>query len=230
MKKIHHLTIESKEKSIDKIIIKIIRLLPKHLYIKYNMLYFTKNESNNKITLMLNSLNNSNIIIIKMYLNNVHTIPEELLYLSEYYRNHYFYQDCYLAYCNYNDYDISIIKCSKADGDINNLKLNVNQFSLLKNEISDELYKMHLNGFVHMDIKTTNILYKKTKDGIRFGLCDFDLVNYTGTKINPVFKRYYYKLYKFEISENYTEEFENEIFKRLLYLIKINKKIILNTV
>jgi hypothetical protein len=229
MKKIHHLYIESNEKSIEDIIIRLIKLLPKYLYITNNILYYNKN-TNGKGTIIFQCLNSSEIIIIKFYQNPYNSIPEELLYLSEYYRNHYFYQNCYLAYCNHNEYDISIIKCKKADGDIHNLKMNIDEYNTLNENISDELYKMHLNGFVHMDIKTTNILYKKTKDGIIFGLCDFDLVNYTNFKINPIFKRYYYKLYKMEIPEIYTEELENDIFKHFLYLIKMNKKILANTV
>ena len=230
MKKIHHLFIEYKKNaSIENILIKIIKILPKNLYITCNVLYINKN-TNGKVTVIFDSLNSSDVIIIKLYSNKTHIIPEELLYLSEYYKNHYFYYNCYLAYCNHNEYDISVIKCSKADGDINNLKMNINEYNLLNESISDELYKMHLNGFVHMDIKTTNILYKKTKDGLKFGLCDFDLTNYTNTPIIPLFKRYYYNLYKIEIPEIYTEDFETQIFKRLSHLIKLNKKIIANTV
>lgn len=229
MKKIHHLFIESKETEIEKIVIKLIKLLPKQLYITYDILYFSHNKSNNKITLILDCLNRAEVIIIKFYVNRYPSIPDELLYLSEYAKNHYFYKDCYLAYCNYNHYDISIVKCKKADGDIHNLKMNINDYTLLKDSILDELCKMHFNGYVHMDIKTTNILYKKTKDGIIFGLCDFDLVNYIGLEINPVFKRYYHKIYKIEIPKIYSEEFENYAFEQLLYLIRINKTIKANT-
>ena len=229
MKKIHHLFLESKDKVVEDIIVKLLKILPKSLYITHNILYCNKN-TNGKVTVIFDSLNRSDIIIIKLYSNKTHSVPEELLYLSEYYRNHCFYQNCYLMYCICDDYDISIIKCKKADGDICNLNMSINEYTTLNENISDELYKMHLNGFVHMDIKTTNILYKKTKDGIKFGLCDFDLTNFVNIKINPIFKRYFYKLYKIEIPETYTEDFEKNIFQRLLYLIKNDKKIIANTI
>lgn len=228
MKKIHHILLESNNKLFENIVIDLIKLLPENFKVTNNILYYNKN--NDKCTIILSCTDSFDIIIIKFYKNKYKTIPEELIYLSKYYNNHYFYQNCYLAYCHYNNYNISIIKCKKADGDIINLKMNINKYIILYNNILDELYNMHINGFVHMDIKRSNILYKKTKYGIIFGLCDFDLVNLSNTKINPIFKRYYYKLYRMNIPEIYTEKFEKNIFQRLLYFLKINKKIIANTV
>ena len=171
----------------------------------------------------------ADVAIIKIY-NNIDTIPEELIYLSQHHENHYFYQDCYLGHCCSGKFNISIIKCKKADGDISNLSMTINDYNNLDDAITDELFRMHENGLVHMDIKTTNILYKKYQTGIKFGLCDFELVNNMNIQINNIFGRYYYKLYHSVIPHTYTDTFENYAFGKTLDLMKNNKKIKYNSI
>ncbi len=231
MKKIHNIFIEDcgSFESHD-IIKKITENLPKALYVTNNISYYYQNNIDKKITLILECINISEVVIIKFYKNIHHEIPEELLYLSEYYCDHFFYKDCYLAYCRYGDYNISIIKYIKADGDISKLKFNITDYNILRKMISDELLKMHTHTFVHMDIKTTNILYKVYPDGIKFGLCDFELINAINTRLSPLYKRYYSKIYSIRyVPEKYSDKFEKYVFNRLLFLIKQNKRIKFHT-
>ena len=236
MKNIDHIIIENYYKNNNKNIFKnmleaLVKLLPKNLYVTNNINYYFYNEKHKKLTICLDCIALSDIVIIKFYKSTRQIIPEELLYLSENYDNHFFYKNCYLAYSYYNNYNISIIKMKRADGDISNLKINFNTYSILNEMISDELYKMHTNGYVHMDIKTTNILYKKNKDTFEFGLCDFELINYNGVKINSIFRDYYFKLYYINsVPNNYTCDYETILFLRILNLLKKNKKIKANTI
>jgi serine/threonine protein kinase len=236
MKKIDHIIIEDYYQNNNKnkfknILEALVKLLPKNLYVTNNINYYFYNDTHKKLTICLDCIALSDIVIIKFYKSTRKIIPEELLYLSEYHENHLFYKNCYLAYAFYNNYNISIIKMRRADGDISNIKLNINTYAQLNEMISDELYKMHINGYVHMDIKTTNILYKKNKNEYEFGLCDFELINYNGVKINPIYKDYYLKLYYIRnVPSNYTCDYETLLFMRILNLLKKNKKIKANTI
>jgi serine/threonine protein kinase len=231
MKKINRFVIDiQKNDDIENIIKKIISLLPKQLYIKQEICYYFNNKKNNKTTIILNTFNNSDIIIIKMYKNKYNTTPDELNYLSKYYKNHYFYENCYLAMFTSDNMIFSIVKCKKADGDIDNITLNIKDYNTMNMMISDELLKMHSSGYVHMDIKTTNILYKKIDGKIKFGLCDFELAHKDVVYLSPKFRTYYYGLYNFYIPLIYTNDFELKIFNRLLQYIRINKNIKLHTI
>jgi serine/threonine protein kinase len=227
MKKIHNFFIKNKYLTdYNSIIINLINLLPTYLYITYNVKYAYYNKNANKYTIALECMDTDTILIIKFYTNIIKKTPSELLYLSKNYKNHYFYSHCFLGYCRYNNFDISIIRCIRADDDIHDLQLNMNTYKILYKDISEELSKMHQNGYVHMDIKTTNIIYIKYGNKIKFGLCDFELVNKNNTYITPMFVRYYRKLYYNNyIPLRYTQNYEKKVLKRLLNLIKINKRI-----
>ena len=232
MKKIHHLFFEDIIiNDIYHLIDLIIKKLPKELYVTNKINYYNNNRNSKKITIGLDCMNNSDIIFIKILKSSEKVIPEELIYLSTYYENHYFYQDCFLAYSFYKDYIITVVKSKKADGDITDFKFNISTYNKLNEMITDELYKMHSNEIIHMDIKTTNILYKKTSDGIKFGLCDFELVNNNNSVIGNIFKRYYFKLYKFnKFPDIYNTDCDIFIFNKMLQLLRNNKKIKLNSI
>lgn len=233
MKEIHQIFVDCEKKDLNTIIKNTILSLPKELYVKHEFNYYCHNNKNNKTTIILNTLNSSDVVIMKIYKNVTsknHVIPSELMYLSQYHRNHYFYKNCYLAFCICDNISISVIKCRKADGDINKLNFDVASYNLMSRMISEELYKLHFSGYVHMDIKTPNIIYKKVNGKFKFGLCDFELIQRENMFLNDSFTQYYRILYKFHIPNVYTNDFEIRAFERTLQLIKRNKKIKANTI
>lgn len=231
MTKIHKFYIDdNKIINLKKLIEKIFEKIPTYVYSYEKKIKFYSCESNQKKTILI-PLNNDHlsIIVIKIY-NNEYKTPEELLYLQEYSDNHYFYKDCYLAHFIYNNYDISFIKMKKADGDISNLNLSIYNYYKLKDMISNELNLIHINNLIHMDIKITNILYKKINNKYVFGLCDFELINYNNVNINNEFKKYYNKLYYINIPDIYDINFEKKSFDIVLKQIKNKKRISYSTI
>lgn len=228
MTQIHQIYIESSVKlySPKKIIKLIINQLPKHLYVLNEYLSYTVSKDYQKTTAILKSLNTSDIIIIKLYDENTIKMPDELIYLLQHHKSHLFYQNCFLGYCRYNNYNISIVKCTKADGDIDNISLSVANINVLKEMILDEIYDMHKNNYVHMDIKTTNILYIKERDKIKFGLCDFELCSKPNDYITHDFRNYYHQLYRIKhIPKYYTCAFELQTLNYIIKLLIKHKRI-----
>lgn len=231
MKNIHQIVIDDVDlDSTDDIVFSIIKFLPKNIYVTKDILYYNDNKNTKKTTYILSTLHHNQIVSIKLLKKYNSFIPDELVYLSTYYYNHYFYKNCYLAYCRYKNFNISIIRYKKADGDISNLILKVSDYALLYEMITDELYKMHSNNIVHMDIKTTNILYIKNGEDYRFGLCDFELINNTDCVITPIFRKYYKLLYiKKHIPFIYTIIFEKNAFNCIMSYLRKNYRIIPNS-
>jgi len=232
MKDIHQIVIEDLDLvSTDDIVFSIIKYLPKSLYITTDILYCNDNRETKKTTYILSTLHKSHIVSIKILETDNSFVPDELLYLSIYHYNHYFYKDCYLAYCRYKNFNISIIRYRRADGDISNLILKISDYALLIEMIREELYKMHSNKIVHMDIKTTNILYIKNGEDYRFGLCDFELINNIDCIICPKFRKYYKMLYiNKHIPFIYTIEFENKAFNYIISYLRKYDRIIPNSI
>lgn len=220
--------------STDKIVFSVIKYLPKNFYVTKDILYCNENREIKKTTYILSTLYDSHVVSIKILETYNSYISNELLYLSKYHNYHYFYKNCYLAFCRYKNFNISIIRYKKADGDISNLILKVSDYALLYKMINYELSKMHYNNIVHMDIKITNILYIKNKDNYKFGLCDFELINNADNIYNiicPKFRKYYKLLYiKKYIPPIYTIKFEKKVLNYIMTLIKKNYKIIPNSI
>jgi serine/threonine protein kinase len=69
------------------------------------------------------------------------------------------------------------------DGDIldliqyNKCKMDPDKFKVFFHNIISQLYSIHSNGFLHSDIKLTNILYKYNQ---KYSICDYGLTEYYG--------------------------------------------------
>jgi serine/threonine protein kinase len=77
------------------------------------------------------------------------------------------------------------------DGDIldfinhNTCSMTIDNFKDFFNKILIQLYSIHSHGFLHSDIKLTNILYKYEK---KYSICDYGLTEYYGF---PLIKKMY---------------------------------------
>lgn len=220
---------DPEKNNIYDLIRKILRTLPETIYERQKDLDIIKNINNNKITIQI-PLNKHSIIIIKIYDNYNHKIPNELLYLERCSDNHYFYKDCYLAYYVYSKYDISLIKMKRAFGDISKIRFSIKDYFIINEMLEKELKKMHDRKLIHMDLKTTNILYLKKNNQYIFGLCDFELINNNNAKIPKEYQEYYKILYETKIPQIYDINFEKKAFDILMKNLINKKNIIYKTV
>lgn len=73
--------------------------------------------------------------------------------------------------------DPSGIYFKKADGDLRDYcqanELSIKEIVETLNNVANVLIRLHELGFIYRDLKTENILYKKTNSGIKAVLCDF---------------------------------------------------------
>lgn len=103
-----------------------------------------------------------------------YTSPYSILYLESIYDFPYkIMMECY-------DNDISdFIKN-------NTCSMTIDNFKHFLNKILIQLYSIHSHGFLHSDIKLTNILYKYDN---KYSICDYGLTEYYGF---PLIKKIYY--------------------------------------